>query len=199
MRPLTPDDLLPLSEYAGRRREFFDSLTRYLDRYRRVRIGPRLMLVFENRQTLWFRVQELLRVSRLSDPARVSEELALYNRLLPGRGHLQAALLIDATNEAPPIEEGIAWERLRGDNLCMRLGEMRLPAYLVTCRPEDRAIGMAHWVRFQVGEESRRLLADLRQPALLMIDLPSYQHESSPFSEEMRQSLLEDLELSDRD
>src|SRR5262249_42854137 len=123
MRPLTPDDLLPLSEYAARRREFFDSLTRYLDRYRRVRIGPRVMLVFENRQTLWFRVQELLRVSRLSDPGRVSEELALYNRLLPGQGQLQAALLIDAANEAPPSEAGIAWETLRGDDLCLRLGE----------------------------------------------------------------------------
>ena len=40
MLPLTVDDLLPLDEYAGRRREFFDSHRRYLDRYRRVRIGP---------------------------------------------------------------------------------------------------------------------------------------------------------------
>src|SRR5215831_15015970 len=95
MRPLTLDDLLPLEEYASRRREFFESLTRYLDRYRRVRVGPLLTLLFENRQTLWFRVQEILRVSRLSEPTRVQQELDLYNRLLPGPNHLQAALLID--------------------------------------------------------------------------------------------------------
>src|SRR5712691_9716876 len=100
MRPLTLDDLLPLDEYAGRRREFFESLGRYLDRYRRVRIGPRVTLLFENRQTLWFRVQEVLRIARLAEPVRVQEELNLYNRLLPGRGRLQAALLIEVTDES---------------------------------------------------------------------------------------------------
>ena len=57
MEALTADDLLPLDEYAGRRRELFASHARYLDRYRRVRLGPRVTLLFENRQTLWFRAQ----------------------------------------------------------------------------------------------------------------------------------------------
>src|ERR1700682_3973010 len=95
MRPLTLDDLLSLDEYTDRRREVFESLDRYLDRYRRVRIGPDLTLLFENRQTLWFRLQEVLRIARLSEPEQVQEELDLYNRLLPGRGQLQAALLIE--------------------------------------------------------------------------------------------------------
>ena len=67
MLPLTVDDLLPLEEYANRRREFFEKHARYVDRYRRVRIGPHLTLIFENRQTLWFRVQEIIRIARLSD------------------------------------------------------------------------------------------------------------------------------------
>jgi hypothetical protein len=74
MRPLTLDDLLPLHEYATRRREFFTSQDNYLDRYRRVRLGPRLTLLFVNRQTLWFQVQELLRIARLTEPARVQQE-----------------------------------------------------------------------------------------------------------------------------
>src|SRR5438105_12065053 len=94
MNGLTLDDLLPLDEYAGRRREFFEAHVRYLDRYRRVRIGPQATLLFENRQTLWFRLQEVLRVARLNDPQRLEQELAIYNRLLPGRDRLQAALLI---------------------------------------------------------------------------------------------------------
>src|SRR6266851_5114099 len=85
MHALTADDLLPLEEYAGRRREFFESQRRYLDRYRRVRVGPRLTLVFENRQTLWFRVQEIIRIARLANTARLQQELDLYNSLLPGR------------------------------------------------------------------------------------------------------------------
>src|SRR5437660_4984492 len=114
MLPLTLDDLMPLEEYAGRRREFFESHQRYLDRYRRVRVGPRATLLFENRQTLWFRLQELLRIARLADPKQVQEELNLYNRLLPGSDRLQAALLIEVPDETRLTEELAAWQTLKG-------------------------------------------------------------------------------------
>ena len=78
MLPLSVDDLVPLEEYASRRKDFFDAHRRYVDRYRRIRIGPKLTLIFENRQTLWFRIQEVLRVARLSDPAIVQRELDVY-------------------------------------------------------------------------------------------------------------------------
>jgi hypothetical protein len=199
MRPLTLDDLLPLDEYAGRRREFFEAHARYLDRYRRVRLGPRLTLVFENRQTLWFRVQELLRVARLTDPVRVLEELNLYNRLLPGRDRLQAALLLDVADPARLTEELAGWRDLEGEALRLRIGDASFPATLVTCRPEDRSIGAAHWVQFALDAAARSLLADLRQPARVEIEHAAYRHESPPLSEDVRQSLLDDLQMSDRD
>jgi hypothetical protein len=198
MRPLTLDDLLPLEEFAARRREFFESLCRYLDRYRRVRIGPRVTLVFENRQTLWFRVQEVLRVARLAEPARVQDELDAYNRLLPGRNRLQTALVIDVEDEARLAEELKPFEDLGGDQLCLWLGDHRHPADLVTCRPEDRCVGAAHWVQFPVDDPGRLRLADRRQPAYLELTLPAYQHASPLLSEDVRQSLLDDIELSDR-
>src|SRR6516164_7938665 len=145
MRALTLDDILPLDEYAARRREHFESISRYLDRYRRVRIGPRVTLLFENRQTLWFRVQELLRIARLAEPARVQHELDIYNRLLPTRDRLQAALLIDVTDETRLTEELAPWQSLRGEALQFHLDGRSNPANLLTCRPEDRAIGAAHW------------------------------------------------------
>jgi hypothetical protein len=199
MRPLTLDDLLPLDEYAHRRREFFDSLRRYLDRYRRVRVGPRVTLVFENRQTLWFRVQEIVRVARLAEPEHLQAELDLYNRLLPGRDVLQAALLIDVVDEARLAEELAPWREFSGTDLRLRVGPVAFPATLVTCRPEDRSIGAAHWVQFTVPSFQRKLLTDFRQPAFLELTLPEYRHHSLPLSEEVRQSLSEDLQLSDRD
>jgi hypothetical protein len=191
MKSLTLDDLLPLEEFAARRREFADAHARYQDRYRRVRVGPALTLLFENRQTLWFRVQEVLRVARLADPAQVQRELDLYNRLLPGRGRLQAALLIRAADPAP-------WAGLRGDQLRLRVGVGDYPADLLTCRPEDRCLGAAHWVQFALDAPGRRLLADPRQPAYVSAALPEYRHESPPLGDEVRQSLAEDLDLSDR-
>jgi hypothetical protein len=191
MRPLTPDDLLSLEDFAGQRRQHFEAHARYVDRYRRVRLGPRLTLVFENRQTLWFRVQEVLRVARLVDPARVREELAVYNRLLPGAGRLQAALLIAPDDDRPPA--------LRGEELRLRMGGAAVPALLVTCRPEDCLAGAAHWVCFDLDDGARRRLADFRHSAHFEIVNPSYKHESAALSEDVRQSLLDDLAMSDKD
>ena len=199
MRPLTLDDLLPLDEYAGRRREFFDSHSRYLNRYRSVRIGPRLALLFENRQTLWFRVQELLRIARLSEPERVQQELNISNRLLPCRNQLQAALVIDLPDETKMIEDLAFWQRLTGHCIRLRLGDRSFPASLVTCRPEDRSIGAAHWVQFQLDPIGRDLLANLRQPACFEVSYESYQHASAHLTDDVRQSLLEDLQLSEKD
>jgi hypothetical protein len=192
MRPLTPDDLLSLEEFAGQRRDLFEAHVRYVDRYRRVAIGPRLALVFENRQTLWFRVQEVLRVARLADPSRVSEELQVYNRLLPGRDRLQAALLAESPDE-------LGWRSLRGDELRLRMGGAAVPAEIVTCRPEDCAIGATHWVHFRFDDHARRRFADLRHAAHFEVVNPSYRHDSGFLPEDVRRSLIEDLELSDRD
>jgi hypothetical protein len=198
MEPLTLDDLLPLEEYAGRRREFFAAHLRYLDRYRRVRIGPILTLLFENRQTLWFRVQEVLRVARLAEPARIRQELELYNRLLPGKDRLQAALLIAVSDEGRLREQLAPWQELRGEQLTLHLGPARYPANLLTCRPEDRCIGAAHWAQFVLDADARALLADPRQPAHLAVAVPGYSHDSGPLGEEVRHSLLDDLRLSER-
>lgn len=199
MKALTLDDLLPLDEYAGRRREFFEAHGRYLDRYRRVRIGPRLTLVFENRQTLWFRLQEVLCIARLNQPSLVQRELDLYNRLLPCRSSLQAALLITVEEEAQLSKELAPWQQLQGEHLRLNIGEGSYPANLFTCRPEDLCIGTAHWIQFVLDASGRRLLGDPGQTVYFSTSLPSYRHESNPLSEEMRQSLLDDLNLSERD
>jgi hypothetical protein len=199
MRALTLDDLLPLDEFAGQRRRLFEAHVRYLDRYRRVRVGPQLMLIFENRQTLWFRVQELLRVARLNDANQVQQELDVYNRLLPGPGQLQAALLIHIADESRLTEELSPWRTLRGEDLRLCLDGTAVPAHLVTCRSEDLAIGTAHWVHFTLDDQERQRLRDWHCPVYIEAALPTYRYDSAPLSEEVRQSLLEDLELSDRD
>jgi Protein of unknown function (DUF3501) len=193
MTPLALDDLLPLQEYAARRREFFDAHCRYLDRYRRLRIGPTATLLFENRQTLWFRVQEVLRIARIAEPRYVQQELDHFNRLLPGPGQLQASLLIDVPDETRLVEQLAPWAALAGGQVGFWIGQHSCASKVLTCRPEDRAIGTAHWLQFAFDAAARKLLADPRQPAQLEIALSTYQHKSAFLSEEMRQSLVDDL------
>lgn len=195
MQPLTLDDILPLEEFTAHRREYFADHVRYLDRYRRIRLGPYATLIFENRQTLWFRVQEVFRVARLADAVRVQQELDVYNRLLPQRDRLQAALILHL-DETRLREQLGPWRELRGDQLILHIGGLRYPANLLTCRPEDRCIGTAHWVQFVLDEAARQGLN--QAPVHFQITLPEYSHDSGPLSDDVCRSLLEDLTLSAR-
>ena len=103
MLPLTVDDLLPLEEYASKRKEFFDAHRRYIDRYRRVRIGPKLTLIFENRQTLWFRVQEVIRIARLANVAEVQPELNLSLPEAPRNSLKNQVLVLSRSSTLPVI------------------------------------------------------------------------------------------------
>jgi hypothetical protein len=199
MLPLTVDDLLPLEEYAAKRKEYFDAHRRYIDRYRRVRIGPRLTLVFENRQTLWFRVQEVIRIARLADAREVQLELNLYNRLLPTHNVLQAALLIEIGDAAQLAKELAPWRTLTGEQLTLHAGSFMNASHLVTCRAEDRAIGTAHWVQFPLAPDTRRALDNFSQRAFFHFENEAYRFSSDLLSDDFRQSLLDDLLLSDRD
>ncbi|NBO91034.1 MAG: DUF3501 family protein [Planctomycetia bacterium] len=192
MEPLELDDLLPLEEFAARRREFFLAHARYLDRHRRVRLGPCVTLVFENRQTLWFRLQEVIRIARLTEPTRLRQELAHYNRLLPRSGCLQAALLLEI-DETKLAAELARWRDLHGDQLTLHLGSTLIPADLLTSRPEDRAIGTAHWVQFALDEENKCRLMDRRFAAGFRISMPGYVHESGALGDDVRESLASDL------
>jgi hypothetical protein len=194
MAPLTVDDLLPLEEYASRRKEFFDSHRRYVERFRRVRIGPRLTLIFENRQTLWYRVHEVLRIARLAERREVQLELNLYNRLLPGPDLLQAALLIDIGDPTDLLKELAPWQDLHGEQLQLHVGPDCFAANLLTNNAEDRGTGTAHWVQFAILADAHKRLVELELPAYFRFDNGRYQHESAPLSAELRQSLLEDLQ-----
>jgi hypothetical protein len=144
-------------------------------------------------------VQEVLRVARLTEPERVRQQLQLYNRLLPGKSRLQAAFLIETLNPSRATDDFKAWESLAGENVFLCLGSERLPSRLITCRPEDRALGGAHWVEFPISTECRGRLDDPAVSAHFAVELDGYRHESAPLAEEVRHSLAEDLQLSDQD
>jgi hypothetical protein len=199
MSPLVLDDLLPLEDYVAQRQRHIAAQARYLDRYRRVRVGPLLTLIFENRQTLWFRIHELLRVARLIEPPRIQQELDLYNRLLPSRGRLQAALAIDIAEGPDWAEQSQIWRQFPETALTLQVGTIAVPARFVTCRPEDRCFGTSHWVEFALDSPARVALADRRITACVASDYRDYRRQSGPLSDSIRQSLLDDLALSDRD
>ena len=97
MKFLTPHELIPYDEYE-RQRDAYRQTIIELKRRRRIGLGEKITLVFENRETLRFQIQEMIRVERIVDPGKVQEELDVYNALLPTSGELSATLLIELTD-----------------------------------------------------------------------------------------------------
>ncbi|HEY2394566.1 MAG TPA: DUF3501 family protein [Rudaea sp.] len=102
MKKLTPDDLLTLEAYAHERPAF---RTRVLEhkRPRSVAIGANVTLVFEDRLTIQYQIQEMLRVERVFEAAGIQDELDAYNPLVPDGSNLKATMLI----EFPDPEERV--------------------------------------------------------------------------------------------
>lgn len=190
MNPLTEKDLWPLPVYERVRDEFRREVIA-AKQYRRVALGPVMTLIFENRLTVKFQVQEILRTERISSPEGIAEELVGFNDLVPGPGELSATLMIELRG----AEEFDAAElqRLTGfsRHLQLELGFRRIPARGEEGRDDGRRISAVQYLRFPVGDAARAL-ADLAQPAALVADHPSYSHRA-PLSDDVRRSLAADL------
>ncbi len=190
MNPLTEKDLWPLPVYERVRDEFRREVIA-AKQHRRVALGPVMTLIFENRLTVKFQVQEVLRVENISSPGGVAEELEGFNTLLPAPGELSATLMVELRGS----EESVATElrRLTGlsDHLWLELGSRRIPARFDAGRDDGSRISAVQYVRFPVGDAARAL-SDPDQPAALVADHPHYAHRSA-LSDEVRRSLAADL------
>ena len=103
MKQLTMEDIKPLSEYEAIRKTFQQEIIA-LKKRRRILLGRNISLVFENRETLLFQIQEMMRVEHIYDPARIRDELDTYNPLIAGPGELSATLFIEIT-ESDRVKE----------------------------------------------------------------------------------------------
>ena len=96
MEPLRLEDIRPLSDYEPIRKAFRERIIA-LKKRRRVSLGDRMTLVFENRDTILFQIQEMMRVEHIYDPEKIQDELNTYNPLIAGPGELSATLFIEIT------------------------------------------------------------------------------------------------------
>ena len=187
MRKLDLTDLWPLPVYEGVRHQFRREVIA-AKQARRVTVGPFMTFVFENRVTVKFQVQEILRVERITDEAEVLEELEGFNSILPGQGELSATLLIELTGSDREVKEELARLTGLGDHLWLEVGGTRSRASMEVGRDDGRRVAAVQYVRFPV-QDARALREG---PAALVIDHPSYTHRQE-LPEAVRKSLAQDL------
>src|SRR6476469_8340202 len=99
MRKLTRADIRGPQLYAAIRDDLRKRVIE-LKRARRVAVGPQVTLVFENRATMIFQIEEMCRAEQIHEPHKIQEELDIYNAILGDDGQLGATLLIEITDEA---------------------------------------------------------------------------------------------------
>jgi Protein of unknown function (DUF3501) len=143
-----------------------------LKRVRRVPVGEHLSFVFENRDTVLFQIQEMCRVERITDDARVQDELDVYNALLPGPGELSATLFIEITDK-DQIQAVL--DRFMGIDVgpavWIQVGkEFAVPGEFEAGHSDEEKgkLAAVHFVRFAFPPEAARAFAD--SPAHLVVD-----------------------------
>ncbi len=192
MTPLTLKDVLPLEEYE-RERDTFRQRIINLKQWRRISVGDRITLVFENRDTVLFQIQEMVRAERILAPERIREEVESYNEQIPGTGELSATLLIEVTDPATVKEvldglKGID----RGATVALRVGTHFLYGAFEQGRSKEDKISAVHYVRIRVPEPVKAEMRNLQIPMEIVIDHPNYQA-SAKVPDAARFSLLNDL------
>jgi hypothetical protein len=166
MQPLTPSDLTNLHEYELERPAFRERVIALKGR-RRVPLGSLMTLVFENRDTVRFQIQEMLRVERIVQPDKVQHEIETYNALLPGPGEVAATLFIEITDEARVQETLDGFIGLdEPGRLQLTAGAGAYPALFEPGQSREDRITAVHYIRFPLGEEGRRALASGAEAAL---------------------------------
>ena len=189
---LTPEDILSIEEYE-QQREAFRSRIIALKQRRRLSVGPHITMIFENRETLRFQVQEMIRAERIVEPAKVQDELDVYNELLPSGQDLSATLLIEIT-EAEVLQEWL--DRFmgldRGRTVAIAAGGECAFGEFEGGHSHETKISAVHFVRFRPSESMTRAFADLHQPVSLTVDHNGY-HESAAVPGSLREEWLSDL------
>jgi hypothetical protein len=193
MAKLTLDDISDLRAYERERVEFRGSVIA-LKKRRRVPLGEVVTLVFENRTTIRFQIQEMARVEKLISDEAIETELRVYNPLIPEPGQVCATLFVELTSDDAMrrwLPKLVGIERSVG----LRLSDGQVVPAVVD---EDHAkqltrtevTASVHYVRWELT--SAQVGAFAAGPVALVSTHPEYPAEA-PLGAETHAELLADL------
>ena len=192
MKKLVETELLSLERYSRERTEFRARVIAH-KKCRQVNVGPNTMWLFEDRLTVQYQVQEMLRIERIFEADGIADELAAYNPLIPDGSNLKATLLIEYDDVDERRRE---LERLRGIEHDIRLVVEGHPAIVAIAdedleRSNESKTSAVHFLRFELdGAAKAAFRAGAR--VQLAIDHPHYRA-TSELDGRHRTALLADL------
>ena len=190
---LRPEDLFSLEQYAKQRPEFRPKVIAH-KRNRTLQCGPNATWCFEDRLTVQYQVQEMLRIERIFEAEGIADELAAYNPLIPDGSNWKVTLLI----EFPEIEarrvalaqmkgiEDRCWVQVAGHERVFAIADEDLE------RENDEKTSSVHFLRFEL---TPAMVAAAKGGAAISIgmDHEAYRHAIDPLPAAAREALVRDL------
>jgi hypothetical protein len=192
VRPINRRDIKGPALYAGIRDDYRRRVIE-LKRDRRVIIGDRVSIVFENRHTLTLQVEEILRTEGLTTDDQIGSEIAVYNDLMPTDSSLAATLFI----ELPPDADAyVALGQLVGldEHVVIRIGPHAIRAEFEPGRSTADKISAVQYIRYPLSADAKAALLTPGTPVAIDIDHPNYRHHVDG-SEALRASLAADYQV----
>ena len=193
MDKLTPRDLFSLEDYHKRRASFRAEVLAH-KKQRQAAIGPAMTLYFEDRLTMQYQVQEMLRAERIYESEAIADELAAYNPLIPDGANLKATMMLEYPDVA---ERRAALAKLAGIEHAVyhevaKLGRVLAHADEDLPRSNEDKTSAVHFMRFEINPA---MCAQLKAGAPLEIgvDHPQYAH-AVTVSAEVASTLAVDLD-----
>jgi hypothetical protein len=174
IRPITRADIKGPALYAGIRDDLRKRIIE-LKRSRRVLVGDRVSMVFENRHTLTLQIEEMCRTEGMTRDDQIQGEIDVYNALMPTADSLSATLFIELPGDADPYAE---LKKLVGldEHVILHVGGHALRAHFEPGRSTDDKISAVQYVRFPLPAEARAALLDPATAVSVEIDHPQYRH-----------------------
>ncbi len=191
MQPIKLNDIRGPHLYEGFRDDFRRKIIE-LKRPRRISVGDRVTLVFENRHTLLFQIEEILRAEKITEASKIQEEIDVYNPLLPTDNTLSATLFLEVPPETDPRVE---LDRLIGldEHLILHIGEHSIRAAFEQGRSTSDRISAVQYTRYPLSSAAATELQREGTKLIFEIDHPQYRYRTE-CSEATRASLAADLD-----
>jgi len=193
MPKLTPADLLGLEQYARERADIRARIIAH-KQVRTAHIGPHATWVFEDRETIRYQIQEMLRAERIFEQQGIQDELDAYNPLIPDGSNWKVTFLIEYPDEN---ERRVALAKLKGiEDRCWVQAADFQRVYAIADedleRENDEKTSSVHFLRFELTAAMSQAVK-AGAPLFMGIDHENYRYDLAPVPAEVAASLSRDL------
>jgi hypothetical protein len=191
LKKIEYSDIIPYQEYLKVRKEFQEKIIK-LKKNRRIQVGEYITFVFENRDTVLYQIQEMIRLEKMVDEKLISNEIEVFNKLIPEKNELCATMLIEIFERhlvKPTLNALIG---IHDKKIFLKFDNESIDAKFYDESLKEGKMSAVHYVKFKFKDEQVKKFIDPSIRAKIIIDHPNYKAETE-ILENVRLSLIEDL------